>query len=282
MNDIDALSRRSAVLILSSAALSGCAHSFSGSINANKSRIHRHQITSKHQRGTTEIRILLPDPFRSSVRYPVVYILPVEPAGEHIYGNGLNEINRLGLQRKYQAVFVEPTFSDTPWYADHPTDTRMHQETYFLNDVLPWVERNLPVVRNPDGRLLLGFSKSGWGAWSLLLRHPDKFGRAVAWDAPLMMQWPTPYPGSQQVFGTQENFETYRLERLVRQAKPGIAGDDRLILAGCGNFCGQHAEMRQLLDALRVPYSQIDAPFRAHEWSSGWISSAVGAALSAP
>ena len=51
----------------------------------------------------------------------------------------------------------------------------------------------------------IGFSKSGWGAFSLLLRHPEVFGRAAAWDAPLMLEQPNRY-GMGAVFGSQENF----------------------------------------------------------------------------
>ena len=48
------------------------------------------------------------------------------------------------------------------------------------------IEQHYPARADRDGRLLVGFSKSGWGAYSLLLRHPDRFGKAAAWDAPLM------------------------------------------------------------------------------------------------
>lgn len=57
--------------------------------------------------------------------------------------------------------FVAPTFSQVPWYADHPTDLKIRQETYFINVVLPLVEQTYPAQKSPDGRLLLGFSKSG-------------------------------------------------------------------------------------------------------------------------
>ena len=40
----------------------------------------------------------------------------------------------------------------------------------------------------------------------MLLRHPDVFGKAAAWDAPLMLDRPGRY-GSGDVFGTPENFE---------------------------------------------------------------------------
>ena len=34
---------------------------------------------------------------------------------------------------------------------------------------------------------MLGFSKSGWGACTLLLRNKELFGYAAAWDVPFML-----------------------------------------------------------------------------------------------
>src|SRR6476661_5059648 len=147
-----------------------------------------HEVQSAFQEGKTKIRVLLPDAVLSKRRYPAIYVLPVERADEARFGDGLREIKEHQLHNQHGAVFICPTFSHLPWYADHPTNTTIRQETYFLNVVVPFIERTYPVDANFESRLLLGFSKSGWGAWSLLLRHPDLFGRAAAWDAPFMME----------------------------------------------------------------------------------------------
>src|SRR5262249_30394543 len=146
---------------------------------------------------------------------PVVYVLPVEARDGRRYGDGLAEVRRQDLHNRYGAIFVAPTFSHLPWYADHPTDREIRQESYFLKVVVPSVESRYPARTDLGGRLLLGFSKSGWGAFSLLLRHPDAFGRAAAWDAPLVMDRMGRY-GSGDIFGTPENFEAYRLTNLLK------------------------------------------------------------------
>ena len=139
-------------------------------------------------------------------RYPVIYVLPVEAGTENRYGDGLLEAKKLDLHNKHGVIFVAPTFSHLPWYADHPTDKTIRQESHFIKVVVPFVEKTYPLLANADGRLLLGFSKSGWGAWSLLLRHPDLFGRAAAWDAPMMMDRIGKY-GNAPIFGDQSNFK---------------------------------------------------------------------------
>src|SRR5262249_30765195 len=151
----------------------------------------------------------LPDMMDKNVRYPVIYVLPVEAKNESRFGNGLLEVKKQDLHNKLKAIFVAPTFSHLPWYADHPTDASIRQESYFLKVVIPFVDKTYPTIAEARGRLLLGFSKSGWGAWSLLLRNPEMFGKAAAWDAPLMMEKPNNF-GMGEIFGTQENFENYR------------------------------------------------------------------------
>ena len=210
-----------------------------------------------------------------SVRHPVVYVLPVEARREHRYGDGLLEVRRHGLHNRFSAIFVAPTFSHLPWYADHPTDPLIRQESYLLKVVIPFVEGHYPARAEPGGRLLLGFSKSGWGAFSLLLRHPDVFGKAAAWDAPLMMDGPGRY-GSGDIFGTPENFEGYRVTGLLERRAADLRGRNRLILLGFGNFRGEHEQAHALMTDLRIPHVYEDGPEREHVWESGWVPEAVG------
>lgn len=231
-------------------------------------------VTSEYQAGKTAIRVLLPDPPSKSDHYPVVYVLPVEAKDENQYGDGLLEVWRNRLHHEFKAVFVSPTFSHLPWYADHPTDPAIRQETYFLKVVLPFVESHYPVQAVPEGRLLLGFSKSGWGAYSLLLRHPDTFGRAAAWDAPLMLDHPGAF-GSSDIFGSQANFESYQVTRLLEARAIELRDRPRLALLGYGNFRCDHETLHDILIDLKVPHVYEDGPQREHTWGSGWLPGAV-------
>jgi len=233
-----------------------------------------HEVSSGFQHGTTQIRVLLPAVSNTLEKYPAIYILPVELGDEKRYGDGLQEVKNLGLTEKYQVVFIAPTFSQLPWYADHPDDPAVRQESYFLHVVIPFVERTYAVEDKAQGRLLLGFSKSGWGAWSLLLRHPDTFGRAAAWDAPMMMDWPAKY-GSSDIFATEENFKAYRIANLLRSRGQSVSAESRLILTGYANFRAAHQQLHSMLEELKIPHEYRDGPQRSHDWQSGWLSEAV-------
>lgn len=237
-----------------------------------------HTVESPFQTGQTDIRVLLPDQVKDAKHYPVVYVLPVEPGRETRWGDGLLEVQKHALHNQHQAIFVAPSFSHLPWYADHPTNSAIRQETYFLKAVVPFVEKTYPAS---DERLLLGFSKSGWGAWSLLLRHLDTFDRAAAWDAPLLMERIGQY-GTSKIFGTQETFEKYQPTSLLRAKAAKLRVDKRLVLTGYGNFREHHQNAHTLLNDLNIPHDYRDGPQRKHDWHSGWMPEAVELLLGLP
>lgn len=247
--------------------------SLASMIDAHGVRVHN--IKSEYQAGTTQIRVLLPDRLDKGKRYPVLYVLPVEARNGNRYGDGLAVIRKSNLHNKHGLICVAPTFSHLPWYADHPSDKTIRQESYFLKTVVPLVDKTYPTQAKRDGRLLLGFSKSGWGAFCLLLRNPTTFGKAAAWDAPLMMKPPGRY-GSKPIFGSVKNFERYRITALLKKQGTALGQSPRLILTGYGNFRPQHVAFRKLMQELKVPHVYRDGPKRKHHWNSGWVAEAVG------
>ena len=90
---------------------------------AKNSPIKVHLVNSPYQRGTTKIRVLLPDNYQPTTHYRCLYVLPVEAGDQHQYGDGLQECLNTNIHNQYSLICVAPTFSDLPWYADHPTDS---------------------------------------------------------------------------------------------------------------------------------------------------------------
>lgn len=231
-----------------------------------------HALESEYQDRPTHVRVLQPSTLAKDRRYPVVYVLPVEAGDESRYGDGLAEVKNLGLHDKLGLIFAAPTFARLPWYADHPSAKGIRQETHFRRVVVPFIESKYPALAKPEGRLLLGFSKSGWGAFTLLLRHPETFGKAAAWDAPLDMDRPGKY-GSGDIFGDDATFQKYRVTALLEGSKLGEKA--RLAVLGHGNFRPAHAAVHDLMTRLRIPHEYQDGPARKHDWHSGWVAGAV-------
>jgi enterochelin esterase-like enzyme len=231
-------------------------------------------ITSSAQSKPVEVRILAPGALPVGEERRFLYVLPVEKEGDSRYGDGLAEARRLGLHEKHGMVVVAPGFAELPWYADHPTNPKRRDESHLLEAVLPLVEKRYPSKK--PRRFLLGFSKSGWGAWSLLLRHPEVFDAAAAWDAPLMKEKPDMF-GMDGAFVTQQNFEGYWLTKLLREKAEALGGRKRLAHFGYGNFRDDHQRMQALLEELKIPVVYKDGPQRKHVWESGWVGEAAEA-----
>lgn len=235
---------------------------------------HLYRVRSSFQAGETKVRVLVPDDLPTNAKPRVVYVLPVEAGDENKYGDGLAEARRLNIANRWGVICVAPTFSHLPWYADHPTDPQVRQESYFLKAVVPLIEAQYPTSGRAEDRLLLGFSKSGWGAFSLLLRNHQSFGKAVAWDAPLMMNASGKY-GSGPIFGTDENFRNYQLTELAQREAVRFGNSPRLIHIGHGNFRAEHVEFEAVLNRLKVAHLHQDGPNRKHVWESGWVEDAA-------
>lgn len=232
------------------------------------------RVTSNSQDARTKIRILLPDDYNPAKAYRVVYVLPVEAGEGSSYGDGLRVVRDAGLADSKDVIFVSPTFSDLPWYCDHATDLQVRQATYFRYVVAPYIEQMYLTPGLPEGRLLLGFSKSGYGAFSLLLRNSEYFGRALAWDSPLNMS--TPLYGFGDILGSSANFENYRVPTLLRNhADEFIGQPQRFILYGYSSLKGHLDAIDDLMNDLHIPHLYDSGTHRSHRWDSGWVPHAV-------
>jgi S-formylglutathione hydrolase FrmB len=235
-------------------------------------------IDSPFQRGPTRLRVLLPDSYQPARTYRVVYVLPVEPGNGTQYGDGLETVRQANLHNIHGVIFVAPSFTGMPWYADHATDVTVRQESHLIRTVIPFVESRYRVGKTADARLLLGFSKSGYGAFSLLLRNPAMFGRALAWNAPLTMSSPRADWGVPAIVGSASNFANYRVTSLLQSQAAALAGGPtRLLLVASSNdgFRRDHASVSGLMSQLGIPHASVVGPARAHSWRSGWVPDAV-------
>jgi len=233
-----------------------------------------HILESQDQYGPNELHVLTPNHLVPDRKYPVLYVLPVYPGAKPAV-TAIDEARKLDLANRYNVICVSPAFDRMPWYADHATDPHIRQESYFLNTVIPFVENHYPTMPEARGRLLVGYSKSGWGAFTLLLRHPDLFSKAAAFDAPLATKELAPFR-LETILGTQENFEHYRVDKLIEQRADLLKQSGaRLILLGDGRFAAEHQFIHEKLEMLGVPHHWEHGTPREHKWNSGWLEPAV-------
>ena len=248
-----------------------------------KHGIAHHLLESPFQGKTTTLRVLPPDELKEGQRYRVLFVLPVHEDGNFRHGDGLLEVKKLNAHSEHQLICVAPAFSSESWYADHDQNPAKLDESHFLKTVIPFVESNYPVRTDREGRLLIGFSKSGWGALTLLLRHPDKFHKAAAWDPGIRIDM-GPSDGDfdreqriRRDFGSDENFEKFRVSTLLKKRGKKLGDETRLFYFNCrGNRRTQGgARLHDLMVREGIPHRYVVDAHRDHRWDSGWMPVAL-------
>jgi enterochelin esterase-like enzyme len=229
-------------------------------------------ITSDYQEKPCPVWVLLPDKFDKAAQYKVLYILPALEAGDN---EGMREAKKLGLADKYNIICVGPGYSRMPWYGDNPNNPKIRYDSYLPDVIVPFIDKTYPTIAKPEGRVLVGFSKSGLGAVSELLRHPEVFGRAGAWDAPLLEDGLRA-----DYYGTKENFmkEYYIPNLLARRAEMLKNQPARIAITGVG-WGGIEAGHKKM-EELKIPHHFNPNPKVNHEWKSGWLGPLVEVLMS--
>jgi S-formylglutathione hydrolase FrmB len=226
-----------------------------------------------------EVRVLAPTNPSANYAHSFLYALSVGPGvTQGAYGSGLNVLQGQNVENQYNTTIIEPIFPMDSWYADNPTDATIDYNT-FMSTILPqWVDSNFSTTGN-EKSLLLGFSKSGYGALDLLLKNPTEFDAAAAFDFPGDM---TSYNGfgtsSANVYGTQANFQNnYELSAsLINGLKAPFTTQDRIWISEGPDYASQVAHFDSLLTSQGVMHSfSTTQTGDAHTWTGGWVSGAV-------
>lgn len=248
--------------------------------------IIRFSFETEYQNGRQEIRVLLPDGYTQDGRYRVLYVLPVEPEFEERFGYGLGTFREMNAHNLHDLILVQMGFEKEPWFGDHAADPKVRQASYIREFVVPFVERTYSTLETPEGRLLLGFSKSGWGAFSLILTAPEFFGYAAFWDAPLLFQ--RFHYGMEEVYGTQAQLDRYRPDLLIpeqrkhfrRKPRLGLAGENAWGRAKPAPGGGSHTvEAHQFLLSHDIPHTYDDTLAAPHTWNPKWMEPTLRALI---
>ena len=126
--------------------------------------------------------------------------------------------------------------------------------------------------------MLVGFSKSGYGALDLLLKHPTSFTAAAAWDFPAdMTNYGAFGASSMDNYGTDANFQNnYRLTgSLLDQLKAPFTSDDRIWISGYDLFQKDVTDVNALLTAHGIDHTYAPQSSALHSWMGDWLPQAV-------
>ena len=122
-----------------------------------------------------------------------------------------------------------------------------------------------------DQSVLVGFSKSGLGAWHLARAMPERIIATIIFDAPVALE-PVPHQwGVGPFYGDATAWRRDLPVHGIAEFQRGAGAGHRLVLISGAAF---HADMQQLskaLDAAGVEHSFLPHPEIAHHWNAGWV-----------
>jgi enterochelin esterase-like enzyme len=226
--------------------------------------------------------VYLPPGFDPAHRYPVVYLLhgmPGDPT-EYLDGTQLGEFADAaiagGTLRPFIAVIpaagTDPRYNGEwagPW------------EAGLVDQVVPWVDANLPTIATPSGRIIAGLSAGGFGAVNTALRHPGLFGTAESWSGYFRPLHDGPFEGA-----SAATLAANDPTKLARSEAPVLRQDGLHFFVSTGPYHSHWFRPKSTyafaaeLESLRVPVRLLSVAGPKGEWRAqldAGLSWALGA-----
>jgi S-formylglutathione hydrolase FrmB len=138
----------------------------------------------------------LPADYHSTtVRYPTLYFLHGLFENYHAWdeNGGKDVLDGLLKQGTIGPFIMIMPDADNTFYVNS-YDGRIRYEDFFIQELVPFIDRTYRTIPDPRARGICGVSMGGYGSLHLAMRHPDVFGSVSAQSAALIPKFPNPIP----------------------------------------------------------------------------------------
>ena len=143
--------------------------------SAARRRVQELKIHSAILGREVSFNLLLPQGYEgSNLRYPVLYLLH----GSYDNHKAWNEKSGAAAYLSTLPLIVVMPDAGMTRYINSPGLGRY--EDFFLQELVPHIEKNYRAIQKREGRALCGLSMGGYGAWRLALDAPQTFVASAA------------------------------------------------------------------------------------------------------
>lgn len=133
--------------------------------------------------------VIQPSDKGSKTALPVVYLLHGHGGN---YANWLTRVPQLKeYSETHDLMIVCPDGDTSSWYFDSIKLPQSKYETYIATELVSWIDKHYPTIKNKSGRAITGLSMGGHGALYLAFKHQDIFGAAGSMSGGLDLR---PFP----------------------------------------------------------------------------------------
>ena len=109
-------------------------------------------------------------------RYPVVYLLH---GGSGAFSDWHQKVTEKGIvnqmAEEHKVLIVTPGVGPASYYYDSPLLDSVRYETYMIQELIPFVDKNYRTLAQKESRAITGLSMGGHGAITLAAKHPSLF-----------------------------------------------------------------------------------------------------------
>jgi pimeloyl-ACP methyl ester carboxylesterase len=125
---------------------------------------------------------------------------------------------------------------------------------------------------------LVGFSKSGLGAWNILRAIPERISATIIFDAPVVREELPPW-GTAPFYDGDESWQEDLPARTVEDLQNVVPATHRLVLISGEAFHTEMAALARALSATTINHVFLPRPHLKHHWRSGWLEEGLQALL---
>ena len=158
------------------------------SVHALDRRLVALSVSTQALSGPVDMRILLPSGYAKHPhrRYPVLYLLDGTSGHAADWTQfGAAEQTTAGRPLIVVMPNIDLNGDGGGWCTDWFNTGARGQpewETFHIDQLVPWVDRNLRTIAGRDGRAIAGLSQGGFCSMSYAARHPDLFETALSFS----------------------------------------------------------------------------------------------------
>ncbi|MCV9928843.1 esterase family protein [Flavobacterium sp. LS1R49] len=230
--------------------------------SARAAKIDTIQVFSTSMNKNIKTCVIVPENYKKSKKkLPVVYLLHGYSGN---YATWVKSFKEVGEQvDKYGFIVIGVDGNYSSWYFDSPIDPTFKYETYVVDELVPFIDKNYKTIASREGRAISGLSMGGHGALYLSFKHQDVFGAAGSMSGGVDFRpFPEKWDIKKRLGSITEFPENWNKNTVVNML--GLVENNNLkLIIDCGVddfFIDVNRELHTKMLGLKINHDYIERP----------------------
>lgn len=135
------------------------------------------EVFSPVMQKTLRATVVKPSTYSNTAqKYPSIYLLHGGSGSFSDWHQKVTKENLLiDLANQYQVLIITPGVGPASYYYDSPLMDTVKYETYFIKELIPFIDQNYRTYSQREARAITGLSMGGHGAMMLSAKNPHMF-----------------------------------------------------------------------------------------------------------